>query len=132
MFWSHEPVAPWQSDSWKAEMRRSLRPQQFQRMIENRFVSAESGFIDISLWDECVDPRIGHMVADRTLPVWAAVDASIKHDSTALAAVTWSQEYQHVRRIMHRSSSYQLPSRNYAPSFADGLSESPSIGPAAN
>jgi hypothetical protein len=26
MFWSHEPVAPWQTESWLAEMRRSLRP----------------------------------------------------------------------------------------------------------
>jgi hypothetical protein len=26
MFWSHVPVAPWQSENWLAEMRRSLRP----------------------------------------------------------------------------------------------------------
>ena len=29
MFWSHEPVAPWQTESWLAEMRRSLRVNQF-------------------------------------------------------------------------------------------------------
>ena len=102
MFWSHLPVAPWQDDAWLAEMRRSLRPSQFLRMIENRFVNAESNFIDMALWDQCVDPSIGHMVADRALPVWVGVDVSTKHDSTALAAVTWSQKYQQVRLVDHR------------------------------
>ncbi|MGA2843092.1 MAG: terminase large subunit [Steroidobacteraceae bacterium] len=101
MFWSHEPIAPWQTDAWKVEMRRRLRPNQYLRMIENRFVRDENNFIDMALWDECTDPRIGHMVADKTLSVWAAVDASTKHDSTALAAVTWSQQYQQVRLVDH-------------------------------
>ena len=47
MFWSHHPIAPWQTDAWVAEMRRSLRPNQFLRMIENRFVTNESSFVDI-------------------------------------------------------------------------------------
>lgn len=102
MFWSHEPVAPWQTEEWLSEMRRSLRANQFLRMIENRFVTAESNFIEVALWDRCTDPRIGHMIADRALPVWAAVDASTKHDSTALAAVTWSQQDQRVRLVDHR------------------------------
>ena len=41
MAWHHEPIAPWQTESWLAEMRRSLRPNQFLRMIENRFVTSE-------------------------------------------------------------------------------------------
>ncbi len=102
MFWSHDPVAPWQDEAWIAESRRNLRPKQYERMIENRFVNDESSFIDISSFDECVDARIGHLVADRTVHVWAAVDASVKHDSTALAAVTWSQPDQKVRLVDHR------------------------------
>ena len=102
MFWSHKPVAPWQDDAWVAEMRRSLRPNQFSRMIENRFVSDEASFINMTSWDQCVDRSIGHVVADRTLQVWAAVDVGIKHDSTALAAVTWSKEHQQVRLVDHR------------------------------
>lgn len=102
MFWSHEPVAPWQTAEWVDEMRRSLRPNQFLRMIENRFVTSEARFIDTALWDRCTDQRMGHMVADRALPVWAAVDASTKHDSTALALVTWIQQDQRVRLVDHR------------------------------
>ena len=43
--WHHEPIAPWQTESWLAEMRRSLRPNAYLRMIENRFVGSEFSFI---------------------------------------------------------------------------------------
>ena len=48
MFWSHDPIAPWQTDAWVAEMRRSLRHNQFLRMIENRFVTTESAFVELA------------------------------------------------------------------------------------
>ena len=38
--WHTEPVAPWQDERWLAEMRRSLRPSAYARMILNEFVSA--------------------------------------------------------------------------------------------
>jgi hypothetical protein len=88
MFWSHTPIAPWQNERWLAEMRRSLRPAQYLRMIECRFVTSESSFVDMAAWDRCVDPRLGHAVSDRDLPIWVGVDASIKRDSTAIVAVT--------------------------------------------
>ena len=102
MFWSHKPIASWQTDSWIAEMRRSLRPNQFLRMIENQFVTTESSFVELSAWDKCVDPRLGHAVNDPGLRIWAGVDASIKHDSTAIVATTWDQKAQQVRLITHR------------------------------
>ena len=102
MFWSHKPIAPWQTDSWVAEMRRSLRPNQFLRMIENRFVTTESSFVEMAAWDRCVDPRLGHVVNDPGLPIWVGVDASIKYDRTAIVAVTWEQKAQRVRLVTHR------------------------------
>jgi hypothetical protein len=39
MFWTHEPVAPWQTQAWLDEQRLSLRPNQYLRQIENRFES---------------------------------------------------------------------------------------------
>jgi hypothetical protein len=56
MFWSHVPIAPWQTEAWLTEMRRSLRPNQYLRMIENQFVTTETSFIEMSAWDRCVDP----------------------------------------------------------------------------
>ena len=84
-------------------MRRELRPNQYLRMIENRFVTSEQSFLgNIGRWDAIVDPRIGHTVNDPTLPVFAAIDASHKHDSTAIVAVHFNQSAQQVRLVTHR------------------------------
>ena len=66
MFWSHDPIAPWQTEAWLAEMRRSLRPNAYLRMIENRFVTTESTFIDMAWWDDCVDPHATRIITDRS------------------------------------------------------------------
>jgi phage terminase large subunit-like protein len=102
MSWQHGPIAPWQTEAWLAEMRRSLRPNAYLRLIENRFVSSESSFVDMAAWDTCVDPRMTPMVKDPELPIWVGVDASVKHDSTGIVAVTWDQGTQKVRLISHR------------------------------
>jgi Phage Terminase len=102
MLWSHVPIAPWQDAAWLANMRRSLRPAQYSRMIENRFVGSESTFIDMAWWDECVDPEAAPVFADRAMSVWLGVDASVKRDSTAIVAVTWDSSAQKVRLLAHR------------------------------
>jgi phage terminase large subunit-like protein len=102
MFWSHAPVAPWQTEAWLSDMRRSLRPNQYLRMIENRFVTTESSFVDMADWDACVDPAATPLVVDQALPVWLGVDASVKRDSTAIVAVTWDKPASKVRLVFHR------------------------------
>ena len=102
MFWSHEPVAPWQDDEWITQMRRDMRPNAFLRMIENRFVSGESIFVDMDWWDACVDPHATQVFANKSLPVWVGVDASVKHDSTAIVAVTWDKVANKVQLVSHR------------------------------
>jgi phage terminase large subunit-like protein len=102
MFWSHGPVAPWQDEAWLADMRRSLRPNAYLRMIENRFVSTESTFVDVGWWDLCTNPAITPLVSQPTLPVCVGVDASVKRDSTAIVAVHWDKRAQKCRLIWHR------------------------------
>ena len=68
MFWTHEPVAPWQSQAWLDEQRRSLRPNQYLRQIENRFVTSESTFVSIDKWDAAVDPQAKAIISDPELP----------------------------------------------------------------
>ncbi len=102
MFWSHQPIAPWQTPAWLNEMGRSLRPNQYARMIENRFVSTDNPLIDLSYFDAVVDENYRAPMVDRELPVWIGVDASVRHDSTALAAVTWDRAEQRVRLVSHR------------------------------
>jgi hypothetical protein len=101
-FWTHGPVAPWQDERWLADMRRSLRTNQYLRMIENRWVTTESTFIDLEWWDACVDPEARMLAEDRALPVYVGIDASVKHDATAIVAVTWDREQHKARLVWHR------------------------------
>ena len=100
MAWHHEPIAPWQTPQWIDEMRRSLRPNQFMRMIENRFVTSDSSFVDMDRWDVCVDRDVTPIYSDQNLAVWIGVDVGIKHDSTAIVAVTKTDT--RIRLVAHR------------------------------
>lgn len=102
MFWTHSPVAPWQTERWLTQMRGQLRVNAYLRMIENRFVSSESGFVPPEWWAACEDATLRPVVADREMPVWVGVDASVKRDSTALVAVTWDRAVKRVRLVWHR------------------------------
>jgi phage terminase large subunit-like protein len=102
MFWSHEPVAPWQDDRWLEQMRGQLRPNAYLRLIENRWVTSESTFVDMAWWDACTDPGLTPELADPRLPIWVGVDASVKRDSTAIVACTFDQTAKKVRVAWHR------------------------------
>ena len=102
MAWHHLPIAPWQTDSWLAEMRKAMRPNQYIRQVENRFVSTESTFVDMTKWDACVRPDLRPVIEDKTMWCWVGVDASFKHDSTAIVGVTWDRKSKQVRQLWHR------------------------------
>ena len=102
MFWTHRPVAPWQTEAWLEQMRSQLRPNAYLRMIENRWVTSESGFVEMEWWDRCIDEGATPVVADKAMPIWVGVDASTKRDSTAVVAVTWDREAKRVRLVWHR------------------------------
>ena len=112
MFWTHSCIAPWQTPQWVAQMREALRPNQFLRMIENRFVTSESTFIELEWWDACVDPAATPALRDQRLPVWMGVDAGAKHDSTAIVGCTYDGPLKKVRVVWHRT---------FQPSPADPL-----------
>ena len=101
-FWSHEPVAPWQTPEWLSQMRLQLRPNAYLRLIENRFVTSESSFVPIEWWDQCVDADLTPELADPRLSVWVGVDASVKRDGTAIVAATFDHEIKRVRLVWHR------------------------------
>jgi phage terminase large subunit-like protein len=81
-------------------MRLQLRPNAYLRLIENRWVTSESSFVDLDWWDQCVDSGLSPELSNPCLPVWVGVDASVKRDSTAIAAVTF--ENGKVRLVWHR------------------------------
>jgi phage terminase large subunit-like protein len=108
-YWDHEARAPWQSAGYRESQRKTLRPGTFLRLHENRWVSAESSFIDGSLWDSCVEPEHAPLLfADPTLRVQVGVDAALKHDCAAVVAVTRADDALFV--VRQRSGSPRRPS----------------------
>jgi hypothetical protein len=102
MYWTHRFTAPWQTEAWREQMREQLRPNAYLRQIENRWVSAESSFVDMDWWDACVDPEAKPLLSDHKLPVWVGVDASTKRDSTAIVCCTYDRAARKVRMVWHR------------------------------
>jgi phage terminase large subunit-like protein len=102
MFWSHEPIAPWQTLEWIEQMRKTLRPSAYARMIANEFAVSESAFVDMSAWDACTIPSMTPVHEDRRLHCWAGVDASVRRDSTALVLVSCDRKTKVVRLIAHK------------------------------
>ncbi len=100
--WHEGPVAPWQTPEWVEQSRQQLRSNAFLRMMCNKFVSSESGFVDLEWWDACVRPDMHPEVLANQLPVWVGVDASVKRDHAAVVAVTWNEETKRVRLVWHR------------------------------
>ena len=100
MYWSHTPRQPWQTDAkavrYYAEQARSLRPATFARLHRNEWVTAESIFITADLWDRNVDPAarpwLSAMAGEPRLPIWVGVDVALKHDYSAVVAVTRTAE----------------------------------------
>jgi hypothetical protein len=39
-------------------MARTLRPAQYQRLIENRWTASATTFVELSEWDSCCDPDL--------------------------------------------------------------------------
>jgi phage terminase large subunit-like protein len=99
-YWTNECRAPWQRPEWVAEMRRTLRPSQFVRLILNQWASAESTFIELEQWDRCVDPTMMPLLTKSNYPVWAGLDLGLKHDSTALVTCGWDSD--RIRVVEHR------------------------------
>jgi phage terminase large subunit-like protein len=101
-FWSHDRLAPWQTEQWLADMRKQQkRPAQFIRQFENRFVTSENPFIDMVSWDRCVQPSLGHM-ASSMYPVYVGVDGSTKDDETAVVVCYFDSQTKTVRLVTHR------------------------------
>jgi hypothetical protein len=91
MFWSHEPVAPWQDERWIEQQRRSLRPAAFARLFRNEWVSSSAPFITEAEYDACVDAELKPVISSPETLAWAGLDLSTKHDTTALVVATFDR-----------------------------------------
>jgi hypothetical protein len=102
MYWSRAFTAPWQTEAWREQMREQRRPNAFLRLVENKWISTENDFLPRKLWDHCIDPAARPVLGDRRLAIWAGVDASVKRDSTAIAACAFNRAIKKVRLVLHK------------------------------
>jgi phage terminase large subunit-like protein len=101
MFWSHKPIAPWQDEAWLTDMRRQ-RASVYQRHVLNEFASSSSQFVDLAKWDRCVNPELTQIHTGPETEAFVGIDASVKHDSCAIVAVTFDRSSQLVRLLTRR------------------------------
>ncbi len=103
MFWSHTPICHWQDEKWLAQMRRDLPANQFCGWPR---IGSPAPRLRSSTWRSGtigVDINLGHGVSNPMLPIFIGIDASHKHDQTAIVATTFDRKAQQVRLIFHRS-----------------------------
>jgi len=98
MLWSHVPRMPTQTQKYLDEQRSSLRPNTYARLWENQWVAIESAFITAPLWDGCVDPEHVPMARDKRIVIHVGIDIGIKHDTSAVVAVTRQGEQVYLCR----------------------------------
>lgn len=87
VYWDNRARMAWQTPGYYTSQRRNLRPGTYLRLHENRWTTAETTFITPELWDPCVDPSLTPLLPTKDHPLFVGVDAGIKHDNAAVAAV---------------------------------------------
>lgn len=90
VFWSHVCRQPWQTDAWVESQRKTLRPNEYLRMLETRFVEGVGNFIEPDAWEACVDPNHRPLApGDKGHPVYVGMDLALAPggDDCALVGV---------------------------------------------
>lgn len=85
-FWSHECRQPWQTQAWIESQRAALRPAEFSRMIETRFVEGVGDFVTAGAWEALIDPNHHPLEPGAEQPIFVGLDLALaaKGDDCAL------------------------------------------------
>lgn len=76
-------------------------PAQVKRYNANEWTAQRMQWLDDGDWEAC---NVGAFAFDRTLPIFAALDASTKHDTTAIVLAQW-----HGERLRVKAHVWQRP-----------------------
>ena len=90
-FWDQENRMPWQTKAYLKQQRGRLRPGTYKRLHQNIWTSGEEAFIDMDLWDGCVDRKHRPVLANKEIELIIGCDIGIKHDSCAVVGVMKSE-----------------------------------------
>jgi phage terminase large subunit-like protein len=110
--WDHENRMPWQTKAYLKKQRSDARLSAYLRHHENRWVSSEERFIDESWWKaaeqlgerleltQSAEYWLAHPYYSH--PIVVGIDASTKHDSTALVGSVYDPEKGRVIQMFHK------------------------------
>lgn len=106
-YWDTEPRMPWQTPEYYEEQMATLRPHEYLRLHENRWVSSDEQYIPIEWWDEATKRFETSLELDfknkrRSIPVVIGVDGGVKRDSTAIVACQYDYATGMVDVAFHR------------------------------
>lgn len=106
-YWDTEPRMPWQTVEYYSEQMNSLRPHEYLRLHENRWVTTHEQFIPVEWWDEAASRYETSLEQDykndrRQIPVIIGVDAGAVRDSTAVVGVQYNYDTGMVDLAFHK------------------------------
>lgn len=86
-YWSEKNAMPWQTKAYLKQQRGRLRPGTYKRLHQNIWTSGEEAFIEMDLWDQCVDKKHNALLPGGEVDLILGVDIGISHDTCAVVGV---------------------------------------------
>ena len=129
VYWDSGEIArrmPWQQGergvTYYAEQAATLRPAQFDRLHNNRWVTPEEAFVPLEWWDACADAPGPPLLPGLRDGMVLAADASVTGDTTALVGVTRHPDHRrHPDELVVRFARCWQPSRERPMNYAETL-----------
>jgi len=91
-FWDHKNRMSWQTKAYLRQQRGRLRPGTFRRLHLNEWTSGEEAFIDMELWDQCVDRKHRPTLPSKEIELIIGCDIGISHDCSAVVALMRNED----------------------------------------
>ena len=86
-FWDHKNRQKWQTKAYLKQQRGRLRPGTYRRLHLNEWTSGEESFIDMDLWDACIEKKHRPALPNKEVELIIGVDIGISHDTCAVVGV---------------------------------------------
>ena len=101
-FWLHTCRQPWQTEEWIEGQRRTLRENEFRRMIRTEFVEGSGDFFPYESWIKLIDPDHTPLPPGSTAPVFVGLDIATKPGGDDCACIAVYGEDNKVKVAWHK------------------------------
>jgi hypothetical protein len=102
VFWSHTCRQAWQTEQWIESQRKTLRENEFRRMVGTEFVEGSGDFIAYEDWLALVDPAHKQLEPDQVTPVFVGLDIATKPGGDDCACIAVYGDADKTRIAWHK------------------------------